>query len=396
LASPVFGHDRFITSLEAELQLDDDAKFAPHSLVNRGHFTPWTAPTMEPTHNPAAGLHGNASSKSDLMVLNAKKPSQPAASAAVSSNSMPRNRDMNCHTCGGRGHIKKDCPNRKVMLINEETAEYETRDDADPELDCLQDDEDGSLNAYATHLPTIVCSPKVLSVTPSSADQRFNLFQTKAIVGPGKACRVIIDGDSCHNLASKELCSKLNLKYFPHPNPNYIQWLSDSGEMKISYMVRVEFQIRPYKDTVECDVVPMTVCHLLLGRPWQYGRDVRHNGRENTYNLNWHGNDITLQPMTLQQIVNESRQKIEVSCEKEHERLDRQETPLSVSESHKPNMSSKKKCGGVKSLVVLAAKTDLREFHEDPTAVPFVLTCKRKILISNNMTPLSIGVSNVL
>jgi hypothetical protein len=137
LASPVFGHDRFITSLEAELQLDDDAKFAAHSLVNRGHFTPWTAPTMEPTHNPTAGLHGNASSKSDLMVLNAKKPSQPAASAAVSFNSMPRKRDMNCHTCGGRGHFKKDCPNQKVMLINEETAEYETRDDADPESDCL-------------------------------------------------------------------------------------------------------------------------------------------------------------------------------------------------------------------------------------------------------------------
>jgi hypothetical protein len=143
----------------------------------------------------------------------------------------------------------------------------------------------------------------------------------------------------------------------------YIQWLSDSGEMKISYMVRVEFQIGPYKDIVECDVVPMTVCHLLLGRPWQYDRDVCHNGRANTYILNWHGKDITLQPMTPHQIVSESRQKIEVSCEKEHERLDRRETPLSVSESHKPNLSSKKKCEGVKSLVVLATKSNLREFR---------------------------------
>jgi hypothetical protein len=100
----------------------------------------------------------------------------------------------------------------------------------------------------------------------------------------------------------------------------------------------------------------MTVCHLLLDHPWQYDRDVRHNGRANTYNLNWHGKDITLQHMTPQQIVNESRQKIEVSCEKEHERLDRRETPLSVSESHKPNLSGKKKCEGVKSLVVLATK----------------------------------------
>jgi hypothetical protein len=50
----------------------------------------------------------------------------------------------------------------------------------------------------------------------------------------------------------------------------------------------------------------------------------------------------------------------------------------------------------VKSLVVLATKSDLREFCEDPTAVPLVLMCKGKILIFNNMIPLSIGVSNVL
>jgi hypothetical protein len=250
------------------LQLVDDAKFAPRSSMNRGRFTPQTTHSVEPTHNPMAGFCGNSSSKSDLMVSNGKKPSQPATSVAGSPNSMPRNRDMNCHTCGGRGHFKKDCPNRNVMLINEETAEYETRDYADLESDCWQEDEDGSLDAYATHLPTIVCSPKVLSVTPSFVDQRLNLFQTKAIVGPGKACKVIIDGGSCHDLASKELCSKLNLKYFPHPNPYYIQWLSDSGEMKISYMVRVEFQFGPYKDIVECDVVSMTVCHLLLRRPW--------------------------------------------------------------------------------------------------------------------------------
>jgi hypothetical protein len=116
--------------------LVDDAKFARHSSANRGHFTPWTAPGVDLTHNPTAGFHGNASSKSDLMVLNAKKSSQPAASAVGSSNSTTRNRDMSCHTCGGQGHFKNGCSNRKVMLINEETTEYETGDDADPESDC--------------------------------------------------------------------------------------------------------------------------------------------------------------------------------------------------------------------------------------------------------------------
>jgi hypothetical protein len=88
--------------------------------------------------------------------------------------------------------------------------------------------------------------------------------------------------------------------------------------------------------------------------------------------------------------------KMKSVVKKEHERLDRREIPLSVSESHKPNLSGKNKCEGVKSLVVLATKLDLREFHEDPTTVPLMLMCKGKILISNNMTPLSIGVSHIL
>ena len=33
-----------------------------------------------------------------------------------------------------------------------------------------------------------------------------------------------------------------------------------------------------YKDVVWCDVVCMDGFHLLLGRLWQYDRDVNHNG----------------------------------------------------------------------------------------------------------------------
>jgi hypothetical protein len=87
------------------------------------------------------------------------------------------------------------------------------------------------------------------------------LFRTKAVVGLGKACKVIIDVGSCHKLASKGLCHKL--KDLPHLNPYFIQWLNDSGEMKFNHMVHVELQTRPYKDTIECDVVPMITCHIV-------------------------------------------------------------------------------------------------------------------------------------
>jgi hypothetical protein len=75
------------------------------------------------------------------------------------------------------------------------------------------------------------------------------------------------------------------IEYYPYPNPYCISWLRDVGEMKITNMVCVDFSIGNYMNTMECDVVPMNVCHLLLGRPWQYDRDVHHNGKANTHQL---------------------------------------------------------------------------------------------------------------
>ncbi|KAK1629871.1 hypothetical protein QYE76_004186 [Lolium multiflorum] len=138
---------------------------------------------------------------------------------------------MLCHTCGGKGHFKRDCPNRKVMFINEDN-EYETGDDVDPNAPDDDDYDTDGEDAYPSDARTIVVSQRALNVLPSASTQRCNLFQTKALVGPDKACKVIIDGGSCRNLASKELCTKLKLKYLPHPHPYYIQWLSDNGEMK--------------------------------------------------------------------------------------------------------------------------------------------------------------------
>jgi hypothetical protein len=147
------------------------------------------------------------------------------------------------------------------------------------------------------------------------------LFQTKALVGPDKACKLIIDGGSCRNLPSKELCAKLKLKYISHLHPYYILWLSDNGDMKVSHMVHVDFEIGPYKDSIKFDVVPMTVCHLLLCRPWQFDRNVLHNGCTNTYHLEFKGRKINLQPMSPQHIVNESRQNTEMNLEHENERV---------------------------------------------------------------------------
>ena len=47
-----------------------------------------------------------------------------------------------------------------------------------------------------------------------------------------------------------------------------------------------------YKDNLACDFMPMDVCHVLLGRPWKFDRNVVVDGRRNTYTFEKHGNKI--------------------------------------------------------------------------------------------------------
>lgn len=41
----------------------------------------------------------------------------------------------------------------------------------------------------------------------------------------------------------------------------------------------------------------MDVCHMLLGRPWQYDKKAIHDGRKNTYTITSNGKRITLTPL---------------------------------------------------------------------------------------------------
>ncbi|XP_074283873.1 uncharacterized protein LOC141608415 [Silene latifolia] len=52
-----------------------------------------------------------------------------------------------------------------------------------------------------------------------------------------------------------------------------------------------------YDDNILCDVVPMDACHILLGRPWQFDRNVIHHGRSNEYELVDKGKKLLLRPM---------------------------------------------------------------------------------------------------
>jgi hypothetical protein len=96
--------------------------------------------------------------------------------------------------------------------------------------------------------------------------QRENIFHTHCYV-QSKVCGLIIDSGSCVNVCSTTLVSKLNLCTVKHAKPYRLQWLNDSGEVKVTKQVVVPFFIGKFVDEVLCDVVPMQASHILLGRP---------------------------------------------------------------------------------------------------------------------------------
>jgi hypothetical protein len=85
------------------------------------------------------------------------------------------------------------------------------------------------------------------------------------------------------------MVEKLELETVAHPSPYKVSWLQKGHQVTVTKQCLVEFKIGGYKDEMLCDVIPMDVCHLLLGRLWQYDRNVIRDGRRNTYTLEKNG-----------------------------------------------------------------------------------------------------------
>ena len=137
-------------------------------------------------------------------VAAAPKEVSQVSSSATSSH----HRNIICHKCGGRGHMKHECSNqRRVLLVD---AEYISEsEDETPKL------EDGIERG---HGDTILCYPQddpdmesLLAHKVQRDDktiveqgQRRSIFQTACTI-KGEVCKLIIDGGSASNMISKDV-----------------------------------------------------------------------------------------------------------------------------------------------------------------------------------------------
>ena len=202
-----------------------------------------------------------------------------------------------CFTCNQTGHQSSRCPQK-----GGETSKH-----AERRINLLQEEEDGqSVSSYHTTTSRLadpetgecLMMQRTLLKVPQPADppQRRSLFRTNCKV-KGKVCKVIVDSGSTDNIASREMVNKLKLQTIPHPYPYKASWLTKDKHTLVNEQVWVEFQLGEYVDKILCDVTEMDACHLLLGRPWQYDVNAKHDGHTNVYSIMKNGVNYVMNPL---------------------------------------------------------------------------------------------------
>ena len=245
-----------------------------------------------------------------------------------------------CFKCHGHGHYKNDCPNIRVFTAQEWR---EIREDTQPKMMLVvrngrveenwppvaENELDGSSRVddfgktvryeqstdeeefeegQEKVLPEDGCYNLIIrrnlhtTYEEQESNQRENIFQTTCKI-KDQVCEMIIDGGSESNCASLDLVTDLNLKTRPHTHPYKLKWLDNNATGSVNKKCLIGFAIGSYKDQVLCDVLEMTVCHVLLGRPWQYDKKSMHNGFTNTYTIRHEGKLKELIPLPPHKVI---------------------------------------------------------------------------------------------
>eukprot|EP00253_Pinus_taeda_P012339 PITA_12339 len=199
-----------------------------------------------------------------------------------------RGRDVRCFACGEWGHVQWDCPHQRSA--NQRNVNVAEAKEEIPQPEAKEEPpEDGE---------SLLLKRVLLEGAKEAKElvQRRTLFRT-VCKSKGKCCKLVIDSGSTDNLVSTEMVDKLKLERTVHPTPYKVSWLQKGHQIFVTEQCKVDFQIGTYQNVILCDIMPMDVCHILLGRPWKFDRNAIHDGRRNTYTLEKEGNKHTLLPL---------------------------------------------------------------------------------------------------
>ncbi|KAI0501107.1 hypothetical protein KFK09_019325 [Dendrobium nobile] len=194
-----------------------------------------------------------------------------------------------CFRCFQPGHKSNECPQRQQVHLAEgdEGSEHaEDEIDKDCDIEDLPADEGEPL----------ICVMEKLLLAPRQnlSSQRHAIFRTRCTIA-GKVCDLLIDNGCTENVIARSVVQGLNLKTTKNSHPYKISWVKKGMEIVVSESYRVTFSIgKHYVCEVLCDVLDMDVCHLILGRPWQFDVGAIYDCRVNSYAFEWKGRRLRL------------------------------------------------------------------------------------------------------
>jgi hypothetical protein len=160
----------------------------------------------------------------------------------------------------------------------------------------------------------------------------------------------------------------------------------------------VHFTIRTYSDFVDCDVVPMQACSLLLGRPWHFDRESIYNGKTNHYSLIHARKKIGLTLMTPEQILKDDLARASRLKNEEKHKSDNQ---IIATDFVPPKHTSKSDSNHateirLKSPCLLASKSDIAEIDVNISPC-YAIVCTKVLFSFEDMPPsLPPAVANLL
>ena len=201
------------------------------------------------------------------------------------------NSSIVCHKCHHKGHIASRCRQRALALDVEHSSLEDEEDQIVDPLD-YSGDEDDLHEDYDDDVSVGVVRC-VLSTTIYNDNWKCTSIFHSIIQSGDKKCRLVINGGSSMNVVSKDAVKLLNLKVKPHPYPFKVAWVNDHT-LPVTQRCLVSIQMRDYKDEIYCNVLPMDVAHVFLGRPWLYDLNVINFGKDNIYSFKYKGKNIIL------------------------------------------------------------------------------------------------------
>ncbi|XP_071933133.1 uncharacterized protein [Coffea arabica] len=309
-----------------------------------------------------------------------------------------RYRDTKCFKCQGFGHIASQCPNQRVMLILPNGEVQTDEEDECEDMPPLVEDEE-EFEEIPAHGKVGMVARRALTTQASRDDlQQENIFYSRCHV-MDKLCSLVIDPGSCTNVASALMVERLTLPTSDHPRPYKLQWLNNSGEVRVHKQVLINFAIGRYKDDVLCDVVPMQATHIILGRSWQFDKRVIFYGFLNKYSFVHNTKKITLAPLTPQQVHEDQlglQKEYDMHCDNKKKNLHDTKSKMAEPSSHKIDTSHSAIEGKKERKSIMLARTrDVRKaLHSNQ--ILLILFCKESLLTNELGASLPSAIATLL